>query len=44
LIGRAWDAWSRGQDAVRRGDWGAYGDAQRRLEDALRALRERAPR
>lgn len=44
LIGRAWDAWSRGQDALRRGDWGAYGDAQRRLEDALRTLRERAPR
>ena len=44
LIGRAWEAWSRGQDALRRGDWGAYGDAQRRLEDALRTLRERAPR
>src|SRR5262245_63048367 len=44
LIGRAWDAWSRGQAAPRGGDRGPYGDAQRRLEDALRALRERAPR
>jgi uncharacterized membrane protein (UPF0182 family) len=44
MIGRAWDAWSRGQDALRRGDWGAYGEAQRRLEDALRALREHPPR
>jgi hypothetical protein len=44
LVGRAWEAWTRGQDALRRGDWGAYGDAQRRLEEALRALRERAPR
>ena len=43
-VGRAWEAWSRGQDALRRGDWSAYGEAQRRLEDALRALRERAPR
>jgi uncharacterized membrane protein (UPF0182 family) len=44
LVGRAWDAWSRGQDALRRGDWAAYGDAQRRLEEALKGLRERAPR
>jgi uncharacterized membrane protein (UPF0182 family) len=44
LVGRAWEAWSRGQEALRRGDWSAYGDAQRRLEEALRALRERAPR
>jgi uncharacterized membrane protein (UPF0182 family) len=44
LVGQAWDAWSRGQDALRRGDWSAYGDAQRRLEEALRGLRERAPR
>lgn len=44
LVGQAWDAWSRGQDALRRGDWTAYGDAQRRLEEALRGLRERAPR
>jgi uncharacterized membrane protein (UPF0182 family) len=44
LVVRAWDAWTRGQDALRRGDWSAYGDAQRRLEEALRALRERGPR
>ena len=43
-VGRAWEAWTRGQDALRRGDWSAYGEAQRKLEDALRALRERAPR
>jgi uncharacterized membrane protein (UPF0182 family) len=44
LVGRAWEAWTRAQDALRRGDWGAYGEAQRRLEESLRALRERAPR
>jgi uncharacterized protein len=44
LVTRAWEAWSRGQDALRRGDWGAYGDAQRGLEEALKTLRERAPR
>jgi uncharacterized membrane protein (UPF0182 family) len=44
LIGRAWEAWTRAQEALRRGDWGAYGEAQRRLEEALKALRERAPR
>jgi hypothetical protein len=43
-IGRAWEAWNRGQDALRRGDWSAYGEAQRRLEEALRSLRERTPR
>jgi uncharacterized membrane protein (UPF0182 family) len=44
LVGRAWEAWTRAQDALRRGDWGAYGEAQRRVEEALKALRERAPR
>jgi uncharacterized membrane protein (UPF0182 family) len=44
LVGRAWEAWTRAQEALRRGDWGAYGEAQRRLEDALRVLRERTPR
>jgi hypothetical protein len=43
-VGRAWEAWTQGQDALRRGDWSAYGEAQRRLEDALRALRQPAPR
>jgi uncharacterized membrane protein (UPF0182 family) len=35
---RAWDAWTRSQDALRRGDWAAYGAEQKRLEDALRDL------
>jgi uncharacterized membrane protein (UPF0182 family) len=37
-IQRAWEAWTRSQDALRRGDWGAYGAEQKRLEEALRAL------
>ena len=44
LVGRAWEAWTRAQEALKRGDWGAYGEAQRRLEETLKALRERAPR
>lgn len=35
---RAWEAWKRSQDALRRGDWAAYGAEQKRLEEALRAL------
>jgi uncharacterized membrane protein (UPF0182 family) len=35
---RAWDAWTRSQDALRRGDWAAYGAEQKRLEEALREL------
>ncbi len=35
---RAWEAWTRSQDALRRGDWAAYGAEQQRLEDALRTL------
>jgi uncharacterized protein len=42
LVGRAWEAWSRAQDSMRKGDWAAYGEAQKRLEESLRALRERA--
>ncbi len=42
LVGRAWEAWSRAQESLRRGDWSGYGEAQKRLEEALRALRERA--
>jgi len=38
LVQRAWDAYTRGQEAVRRGDWVGYGAEQKRLEDALRAL------
>jgi len=41
---RAWEAWSRGQEALRRGDWSGYGEEQRRLEQALRELRERSSR
>jgi hypothetical protein len=36
---RAWEAWTRSQEALRRGDWAAYGAEQARLEEALRALR-----
>jgi hypothetical protein len=36
---RAWEAWTRSQEALRRGDWAAYGIEQKRLEDSLRALR-----
>jgi uncharacterized membrane protein (UPF0182 family) len=35
---RAWDIWTRAQDALRRGDWAAYGAEQKRLEETLRAL------
>jgi uncharacterized membrane protein (UPF0182 family) len=35
---RAWEAWTRAQEALRRGDWAAYGMEQKRLEEALRAL------
>ncbi len=41
LVQRAWDAWQKAQDALRRGDWATYGQEQKRLEDALRQLRER---
>jgi hypothetical protein len=41
LVGRAWEAWARAQESLRRGDWTAYGEAQKRLEEALRSLRER---
>jgi uncharacterized membrane protein (UPF0182 family) len=40
LAQRAWEAWSRAQEALRRGDWAGYGEEQRRLEEALRRLRE----
>jgi len=38
-VRRAWDAWTRSQEAIRRGDWATYGLEQKRLEDALRTLR-----
>ena len=40
LVQRAWDSWQRGQDAIKRGDWAAYGQAQKQLEEILRQLRE----
>jgi uncharacterized membrane protein (UPF0182 family) len=40
LAQRAWETWERGQEALRRGDWAAYGAEQKRLEEALRALNE----
>jgi uncharacterized protein len=38
---RAWDAWQKAQEALRRGDWGAYGEEQKRIEEALRQLKDR---
>ena len=38
LARRALDIHGRAQDALRRGDWAAYGAEQRRLEEALRGL------
>ncbi|HEV8616291.1 MAG TPA: UPF0182 family protein [Methylomirabilota bacterium] len=38
LVQRAWEAYTRSQDALRRGDWATYGTEQKRLEDTLREL------
>jgi uncharacterized membrane protein (UPF0182 family) len=38
LAQRAWEAWQRSQEALRRGDWAVYGQEQKRLEEALRQL------
>jgi uncharacterized membrane protein (UPF0182 family) len=40
LVQRAWESWQRGQDALKRGDWTAYGQTQKQLEETLRQLRE----
>jgi hypothetical protein len=40
LVQKAWEAWQRGQEAIKRGDWSAYGQAQKELEALLRQLRE----
>ncbi|HKZ06750.1 MAG TPA: UPF0182 family protein [Methylomirabilota bacterium] len=40
LVQRAWETWQKSQDALKRGDWTAYGQEQKRLEDVLRQLRE----
>jgi uncharacterized membrane protein (UPF0182 family) len=37
---RAWEIWSRAQEALKRGDWSQYGAEQKRLEDVLRSLNE----
>jgi uncharacterized membrane protein (UPF0182 family) len=39
-VQRAWEAWQRGQEALRKGDWATYGQEQKRVEEALRQLRE----
>ena len=39
-VQRAWEAWQRGQEALRKGDWATYGQEQKRIEEALRQLRE----
>jgi len=40
-IQQAWDAWQKAQEALKRGDWAAYGQEQKRLEDTLRQLKDR---
>jgi len=40
LAQRAWDTWQKSQEALRRGDWAAYGIEQKQLEEILRELRE----
>ncbi|MGH7400536.1 MAG: UPF0182 family protein, partial [Candidatus Rokuibacteriota bacterium] len=39
-VQRAWEAWQRGQEALRKGDWTTYGQEQKHVEEALRQLRE----
>ncbi len=39
-VQRAWEAWQRGQEALRKGDWATYGQEQKQIEEALRSLRE----
>jgi uncharacterized protein len=41
VVQRAWEAWQKAQEALKRGDWAAYGQEQKRLEEALRQLKER---
>jgi hypothetical protein len=40
LAQRALESYQKSQDALRRGDWAAYGSEQKRLEETLRALTE----
>jgi hypothetical protein len=37
---RAWEAWQKSQEALRKGDWAAYGQELKRVEEALRQLKE----
>jgi uncharacterized membrane protein (UPF0182 family) len=39
-VQRAWEAWQRGQEALRKGDWATYGQEQKKVEEALRQLQE----
>jgi uncharacterized protein len=41
LVQRAWETWQKAQEALRRGDWTAYGQEQKHLEDTLRQLKDR---
>src|SRR5262245_23168505 len=43
LVQRAWEAWQKAQEALRLGDWAAYGQEQKRVEDALRQLQGNRP-
>jgi len=43
LVQRAWDAWQKAQEALRLGDWAAYGQEQKRVEEALRQLQGTRP-
>jgi uncharacterized membrane protein (UPF0182 family) len=42
LTGRAWALFQRGQEALRQGDWSAYGQSMKELEKVLRQLGEGA--
>lgn len=42
LGAEAWTIYQRGQDALRRGDWSAYGQSTKELEDVLRRLKNEA--
>jgi len=41
LVQMASDAYSSGQDALKRGDWAAYGEAQKTLENCINQLIEK---
>jgi len=39
---RAWEAFQKAQEALKKGDWATYGIEQKRLEEALRAFQSAA--